>query len=74
MKILFQQSHDPLTHIFDIYIFSFFFFYTSNLQGLAIQQYKNKKNLKYKYKTRLKPWGNLIRFSAGSVHVENAET
>ena len=23
-----------------------FFFYTSNLQGLAIQQYKNKKNSK----------------------------
>ena len=31
------------------------FFYTSNLQGLTIQQYKNKKILKYKYKTRLKP-------------------
>ena len=48
-----------------------FFFYTSNLQGLTIQQYKIKKILKYKYKTRLKPWGNLIRFSTGSVHAEN---
>ena len=27
------------------------FFYTSNLQGLTIQQYKNRKILKYKYKT-----------------------
>ena len=34
-------------------IFFFFFlisflFYTSDLQGFTIQQYKNKKNLKYK--------------------------
>ena len=30
------------------------FFYTAILQGLTIQQYKNRKILKYKYKTRLK--------------------
>ena len=47
------------------------FFYTAILQGLTIQQYKNRKILKYKYKTRLKLWRDLIRLSERPVHVEN---
>ena len=51
----------------------FFFFFFSILQIYKDSQFNNTKikNSRYKHKTILKPWGNLILFSTRFVHIEN---